>query len=139
LEKHGEGGVKLSFIINHATLPDVTLPLLPYLCRETGPAELQNKPYPGDDPIIFSIGGKGPKLVVEGYIYVAGQTKAQLKTNYIDKLRNLRCQKITLDTPDDMYDGDWIMEDFQFDEYYQHPAGFKYKMLFIKGSIMEVL
>jgi len=130
------------------TTPDITsvyriyeveLPLTPFRCKETGPARIKTGDLPGGEPFLISEGLKGTQLIVEGYIYESGQTLAQLKTSYIDPLRFLRYKQVELDTPDSMYDGFYIFEDFQFDQAYQHPAGFKYKMLFKKGSLFAVL
>lgn len=123
----------MSFVVG-----SVTLPMIPYRAKESNPAELKTGTYPGTKPLIYSIGLKPLKLIVEGYIFVAGQTKAYLKTNYIDPLRAYRKTIVTISTPNSMYNGDYIMEDCEFTEAKEYPGAFHYKMLLTQGSEMAV-
>jgi hypothetical protein len=117
----------------------VTLPIVPFRTTEVNPATLKVGDYPGAKPLIVSVGLKERKVTVEGYIFEYGSTKEDLVDDYITPLRAQSHTVVTVTTPDGVWDGDYIQEDFQFEASFEFPSAFKYKILLTQGSDMVVL
>jgi hypothetical protein len=112
----------------------ITLPLIPSRCSESNTASLKTNDLPGTLPLIVSIGLKPRKITVEGYIYVAGQNKSYLNTNYIVPLRALVRTLVAVTSPDGIYNGNYVLEDFTPDQTSDYPSAFKYKMTLTQGD-----
>jgi hypothetical protein len=86
-----------------------------------------------DLPIIISLGKKGTVLTIEGYIYEAGYTKAQLETSFLFFFRDKVYRSVVISAPDTRYDGSWILTDFGFEEPNVANA-FPFTMSFLGGA-----
>jgi len=122
------------------TIDGINLPLNPITTRCAGTIVTEEGPLPGDLPLIVSIGKKAKKLTIEGWIWVSGQDKAYLETNYILPLDAKLHTEVTIAAPDTRYDGNWIMSKFESEEgIHRSNVAFYYEMEFLKGSQHVVL
>ena len=76
---------------------------------DDNPADINESKNPGNLPWVIGLGRKGRKLTTEGLLYVAGQTRTQLKTTYLDPLRG-RIGKTVVLSQSELYDGTWVVE-----------------------------
>ncbi len=90
----------------------ITLPLEPSRVTEVNPAVVDVFQTDGDAPVIIVPGLDAQSLVVEGWIYVAGQTNAQLESNYLAPLRAMRGKEVAVTSPDSQYNGNWVLISF---------------------------
>lgn len=116
----------------------VTLPWDPGTVTDDNPADSRDSPMPGDLPYVIGFGGKARKLTAEGYIFESGWTKTQLNTSYCAPLRRSRGRKVKLGGST-LYDGDWLLENFQPKESPGFTRSFTYKLVLKQGSDYVVL
>jgi len=117
----------------------ITLPFAPSRVIDRYPAEVKAATFPGDLPIILSIGDKARVLEIEGIFAEAGQGKAHLETTYIIPFRNRVHTVVAVSAPDTRYDGDWLLESFSYEERSGVVRAFYYKMVLWKGKEYMVL
>ena len=82
--------------------------------------------------IVISFGRKADNLVVEGVLAAAGQTAANVNTNYLVPLTAMVYQSVTISNSG-RYDEKWVMTSFEYDEEGGKMVSFKYRMEFIRG------
>jgi len=122
----------MSFVIGA-----VTLPQFPHRIREKNPSETKARALPGDVlPLVISPGKGLRSLELEAYLYSPGLTNAQLLSAYITPLRNLVHKKVTVTSPDAIYNGDYILDSFDPEPIV--PGVFKITIKLIQGSQMQV-
>lgn len=91
-------------------------------------------------PLLIVFGGKADVLVIDGWIRVAGQTKAQLITNYISPLEALVGTVVTIQYTGRAYHNtDFLFVKFDHDERSGIVRGIPYRMEFWKGSTHTVI
>jgi len=130
----------VSFIIISAVHPNVTLPLDPSNLMYKKSAEVKSYTMPGALPLLIAFGGKADVLVIDGWIRVAGQTKAQLITSYISPLELMLYEVVTIQYTDRAYHNtDFIFVKFDHDERKGITRAIPYRMEFWKGSTHTVL
>ena len=117
----------------------VDLPVDPFTAKFTFSTEVLEIKKPGYGPIILSYAKKSDVLVLTGIIAVPGQTASQLETNYINWLKKFRHREVNIAAPDTRYDGNYLMETFEFTEKKGVLAYFEYSMTFRKGSQLIIL
>ena len=117
----------------------VALPLPPKKITNKSSSDVKSHTYPGELPLLISMGNKAKILSLEGYIAEEGRTAAQLETDYIIPLRDLVHTKVTVSAPDSRYDGDYILVAFVFWEEGGTIRSFRYKIDLWKGHIYVVL
>lgn len=122
------------------TIGGINLPHNPARARMSHTAVEEESPLPGALPLLISVGRKSDKLSIEGWLFVEGQDKAYLETNFIDTLEAKVKDEVTIAAPNSRYDGDWIFDKFDYEEgIHRGNAAFYYEMVFKKGSIQMVL
>jgi len=118
-------------------IDDITLPD-PVLVRETNSANTKTYDKSGGLPIITVIGKKTRMVTLEGILFAEGQSKADLESNYISPLKDKVGKLVTLSAPDSRYDGQYILESFEYRE--EGCASiFRYVITLIQGSAMVVI
>jgi len=117
----------------------VTLPINPTKIMMRYPTVSSEATNPGDYAILLSIAKKAITLTLEGILYKAGYSAADLETNYINPLVALLHNEVTISAPDTRYDGDWIFNDFKYEERGGLLAAFNFTMIFKRGGIHIVL
>lgn len=117
----------------------VTLPFPPKKVTDKSPADVKSYTYPGELPLLISMGNKARILSLEGYISAIGKTATQLEEDYLVPLRNMVHTQVTVAAPDSRYDGDYIMVAFSFWEEGGTIRVFRYKIDLWKGHIHVVL
>ena len=116
----------------------VTLPRAPSTVKLTHIAFIQEVDIVGD-PILISFGKKATALTIEGIIRVIGQNKSYLESNYITPLSDLVHTEVTISAPDSRYDGNWILDVFEYNEVRGATLHFTYRMRFVKGGTHIVM
>ncbi len=117
----------------------ITLPLDPSNITLSNPTVTKTATMPGNKPLVISLGLEVKTLTVEGYLYQAGKTKADLKTLYIDPLLAKLHREVTVDASDDLYDGTYVFKEFEITLIPGATVVYKYRMVFIQGSSHLVL
>jgi len=118
-------------------IDDITLPD-PIIVRETNSANTKTYDKSGGLPIITVVGKKTRTVTLEGILFAEGQNKADLESNYISPLKDKVGQLVTLSAPDSRYDGQYILESFEYREEGCAPI-FRYMITLIQGSSMVVI
>ena len=118
-------------------IDDITLPD-PIIVRETNSANTKTYDKSGGLPIITVVGKKTRTVTLEGILFAEGQNKSYLESNYISPLKNKVGQLVTLSAPDSRYDGQYILESFEYREESCAPI-FRYMITLIQGSSMVVI
>jgi hypothetical protein len=67
-----------------------------------------------DQPYVMLKSLREQNITLQGSIYVAGQTDAQLETNYLSKIRGLKGQFVTVTSTDSQFDGVWMLVNYNF-------------------------
>ena len=105
---------------------------------DDNPGDEQESKNPGNLPWIIGLGRKGRKLTTEGLLYVAGQTKSQLKTTYLDPLRG-RIGKTVVLSQSTLYDGTWVVDNVVSKEKKGYTMSFELKIILMQGSNYIIL
>jgi hypothetical protein len=94
----------------------------------------------GAGTLIMIIGrGKKPRrLTISGRLYDASKTKAQLYTDYCDKLIAMGNKVVTLSNTT-FYDGDWYMENPKFEHEPGYTKSLKYNIVLLQGTQYVVI
>lgn len=130
----------MSFIIQSAAHPNVTLPVFPQNIKVKKSSDVKSYTMPGDLPLLISFGGKADVLVIDGWIRVAGQTKAQLVVSYISPLELMAHEVVTIQcTGRGYHNTDFIFVKFDHDERKGITRAIPYRMEFWKGSTHSVI
>ena len=120
----------MSFIVGA-----VTLPRFPEKIQFRKAAEVKTYMYPGALPLIISFGGKADVLIVEGKLQEAGQTKAQIVTNYVAPLEALVNTAVTVQCAGRSYHNtEFVFVEFTYDERPAWVRAFYFRLEFWKGS-----
>lgn len=123
-------------LTNVETSETVELPINPESASLSYKAVVESLELPGDSPFVFALAKEAPTLRVTGLLYVAGQNKEYLWTNYVSKIRDMVMKVVRLSNAGSGYDGDWVLVDFSVDEQGGVPDQLRYTMEFIQGSEM---
>jgi hypothetical protein len=92
------------------TIGGVTLPLAPTKLSKQHPPTVEIFDTDGLDSDII-VPGKGVHtLMLQGSIYVSGQTNAQLIANYLVPLDALIGTEVAVSSPDNQFDGLWVFD-----------------------------
>ena len=130
----------MSFEIESAVHPDVTLPLIPNNISVKKGSDIKSYTMPGDLPLLISFGGKADVLVIDGWFRVSGQTKAQLIVSYVSPLDLMLWEVVTIQYADRPYHNtDFLFAKFDYDERTGITRAIPYRMEFWKGSTMTVI
>ncbi len=92
----------------------VTLPLGIREFNESADTNLDSFEQDGDRPILTVKNLSERTLPLQGSIYVSGQTYAYLETNYLSKLRAIHSKEVVVTSPDNQFDGNWILKSYSF-------------------------
>jgi len=130
----------MSFIIISAVHPNVTLPQIPANLMYKKSTDVKSYTMPSNLPLLISFGAKADVLVIDGWIRVAGQTKAQLIVSYISPLELMLNEVVTIQYADRAYHNtNFVFVKFDHDERKGIIRGIPYRMEFWKGSSMTVI
>lgn len=114
------------------------IPRNPRRFRHRKSAYTKDINLPGN-PFIISYGNKATTLLVEGKVSESGVALEVLYQRYCNPLLE-NIHKLTwLDYDNTMYDGTWIVDDFEYQETGGHVRSFKYKLKLKKGGTHLVM
>ena len=117
----------------------VTLPFPPQRISDKSPADVKSYTFPGELPLLISMGNKARILSLEGYIAAVGKTSTQLEEDYLIPLRNLVHTQVSVAAPNSRYDGNYILVDFTYWEEGGKTGSYRYKIILWKGHMYVVL
>ncbi len=130
----------MSFIIQSAGHPNVTLPRIPDTIKYKKGSDIKSYTIPGSLPMLISFGGKADVLVIDGWFRVSGQTKAQLIVSYVSPLELMLQEVVTIQYADRAYhNSDFLFNKFDHDERKGITRAIPYRMEFWKGSTHTVI
>jgi len=117
----------------------ITLPIPPTKISDKGPTDIKSHIYPGDLPLLISMGNKAEVLSLDGFIAEEGKDSAFLEAHYLLPLMNQRHRKVTLTAPETRYNSDYLLATFVYYEEGAKKRSFPYKLELWKGKIYVVL
>ena len=118
----------------------VNLPVAPTHVRDSAPPRVDEGGIDGGSTILISRFTMARTLLLEGSIWVHGQTNAQLESAYLAPLRAMTRLVVTITDPDSQFGGNWVMIAVQFDRVQEGgDIRYKYSLSFKQGvSIIQM-
>lgn len=103
-------------------------------------ADIKTLGIPSMLPLLLVKGDKADVLVITGRLQVAGQTKANLTTNYINVYSAMKGTNVAIVNAGRSYTGtNFLFAKFDWDEMPGEARTFRFRMEFWKGSTVIVI
>jgi hypothetical protein len=141
---HPDGGtlmVSSGNIMASITLTSntITLPINPNNVTDKSTALSVPLPMPLSLPMILSYGIESRTLTVQGVLFVGGQTASYIEQNYLIPLRNHVYRTMSLVADNQRYNGDYILQEFSYNEVQALVNYFTYSMTLQAYSTQVVI
>ena len=117
------------------SVDEITIPVMPTRIVNSNPAKVEEFNVDGEQSVAIGKGQGLRSMTVTGVLYEAGSAKQDLDEDYVAPLYGLRGTVVEISGLGDRNSGDWILEDFTWEEIAEGPvAKIAYTLKFKSGS-----